>query len=179
MQMKNSPSNLLLLPGLAIGLLLAGFSLAQTHTDRESVISVRSLQIVDSSGRPRIIMGTDQQGVASVTFTAQAGVPSSVIKQFPSGSMRIEFAGKVSGTPNVVLTSDAVGVGPALMMHGVGKGQVIMLGFNGQEGEKPGEPAKVWGLFLPGQAPFSNVAALGVQEEGGGKWSSFLIPQSR
>src|SRR4051794_19072320 len=165
--MKNNRSKLLALSALAIGLLLAGFTLAQTHTNRESVISVRSLQIVDSSGRPRIVLGTDQQGIASITFTAQGGGPSSVIKQFPSGSMRIELAGKVSNTPSVVLTSDAVGVGPALMMHGVGKDQAIMLGFNGQEGEKPGQPAKLWGLFLPGRAPFSNMAALGVQEEGG------------
>jgi len=177
--MKSNLPKFFAIPALAIGLLLASFTLAQTHTERESVISVRSLQIVDSSGRPRIILGTDQQGAASVTFTAEGGGPLSVIKQFPSGAMRIELAGRGSNTPSVVLTSDAVGVGPALMMQGVGKNQAIMLGFNGQEGEKPGQPAKLWGLFLQGKAPFSNMAALGVQEDGGGKWNGFIIPQRK
>lgn len=175
--MKNSRSNLLLASALAVGLLVTGFSLAKAHTKQESVVSVRSLQIVDSSGTARIVLGTDEQGIASITFTGHAGAPPSVIKQFPDGAMRIEFAGKVSGTPSVVLTSDAVGVGPALMMRGVGRDQAVMLGFNGHEGEKPGQPAKLWGLFLPGHKPFSNMAALGVQEESGGKWNGFIIPQ--
>lgn len=140
-----------------------GFVLAGPATAKDDALSVRRLQITDQAGRPRIICTTDSEGTAKLTFVGPDEA-TSVIEQFSDGNMRLEFSGVRRHKPSIVLMSDLLRGGPALMMEGNGKEQVIMLGFVNAEGSKPGDPSKVWGLLFPAQKPYQNLAAIGVTE---------------
>lgn len=159
-----STERLILLIALAgscsfsLGLLFSDRMHAQTNT-----VSVPRLEIVDSSGRPRIVMTTDSEGTAKIEFTLPDHDAESVIEQFRNGAMDLRFAGK-GEHPAVNLTTDLLGYGPRLTMRGNGEGQIVLLGFPEDDAMKPGTASKSWGLFFPGQQPFQYLAGIGAAE---------------
>jgi len=159
-----STERLILLVALAascsfsLGLLLSDRIQAQTNT-----VSVPRLEIVDSSGRPRIVMTTDSDGTAKLEFVLPGQNTESVIEQFRNGAMDLRFAGK-GEQPAVNLATDLLGYGPSLTMRGNGERQIILLGFPDDDAMKPGAASKSWGLFFPGQQPFQYLAGIGAAE---------------
>lgn len=78
--------------------------------------------------------------------------------------MRLEFGGLEQQSPSIVLMTDLLQGGPALMMRGNGRDQVITLGFVNDDSAAPRQRSKLWGLFFPGHEPFKNLAGIGMAE---------------
>lgn len=150
---------------------------AMTRDSGHETLSLHRLQIVDGAGNPRITLSTDASGTARISFLGSTSGVASVIEQFRDGNMRVEFGGAKSGKPSVVLQTDIRQGGPALMMRGDGREQIIMLGFQSDDSAQPGASSKLWGLFYPGTKPFNNLAAIGVSEDlNSGERHGFIIP---
>jgi hypothetical protein len=145
--------------GLSVGLLFSDRIQAQT-----TAMTVPRLEIVDSAGRPRIVMTTDSDGTARIEFRLPDRKAESVIEQFRNGAMDLRFAGK-GERPAVNLATDLLGYGPTLTMRGNGEGQIVLLGFPEDDAMKPGTAGKIWGLFFPSQQqPFQYLAGIGATE---------------
>src|SRR4051794_24985459 len=73
----------------SLGLLFSEHIQAEANT-----VSAFRLEIVNSSGRPRIAMMTDSQGTAKITFIDPDHKAESVLEQFRDGAINLSFAGK-------------------------------------------------------------------------------------
>lgn len=72
----------------SLGLLFADL----THA-KADIVSVPRLEIIDSQGRPRIVMTTDSESTAKLEFVGPNQKTDSLIEQFRNGAMNLSFAG--------------------------------------------------------------------------------------
>lgn len=144
---------------------LLGFAISRGVQAKDEVVSAQRIQIVDQAGRPRIILATDAEGTAKVTFVSPEGKLNSLIEQFRDGAMSLQFASAKQQEPSIVLSTDLLHGGPNLVMRGNGMAQTIVLGFPMEDVPVPGVPSKTWGLFFPSRHPFQDLAGIGAAED--------------
>jgi|SRR5579884_862574 len=139
-------------------------------------IRASRIEVTDPSGRPRIVIATDSDGVAQISFVSPDGKNNSRIRQYGDGAMSLEFAGKTD-RPSVYLTSDFSHSGPRLLLTGnTWPEQRILLGF--KTDDVPSGLSYTWGLFFPTIDGFHDFASIGATRDvRTGQTSGYVLPR--
>jgi hypothetical protein len=144
-----------------------------------STATFKHLEIEDTGGHTRIILGTDSQGTAEIRFVDETGKKTSKIEQYRDGSTSMRFAG-VGSTPSLTLDAPQAGPGPMVSLRGNTDDQMMYLGAADRQDDSPSGSAEAygWGLYVNARGFKPPYAAIGAyRDRKNGEIRGFVHPE--
>lgn len=137
------------------------------------------LEIRDSAGHTRIVLGTDADGTAELRFVDAAGKKVSQIQQYRDGSTSMRFAGRAD-SPSITINAMQQGPTPRIVLAGNSDDQRVYLGADDYGDDVPSLSSKAhgWGLYIPAGGFKSPYAAIGAyRDQKTGAIRGFVFPE--
>jgi hypothetical protein len=137
------------------------------------------LEIRDTSGHTRMVLGTDANGTAELRFVDATGKKVSGVKQYSDGSTSMQFAG-TGDTPGIRISAMQRGPSPIIALAGNSDDQRLYLGAADHQDDVPSLSPKAyaWGLYVPAggfRPPYAAVGAY--RDQKSGEIRGFVFPE--
>lgn len=110
------------------------------------------LEIQDTSGHTRIVLGTDANGTAELRFVDATGKKISQVQQYRDGSTSMQFAG-TANSPSVAINAMQQRPSPIIALAGNSDDQRLYLGATDHQDDVPSLSSKgiCLGAVRPGR----------------------------
>jgi len=149
------------------------------HRNVASAAVMTHLEIQDTSGHTRIILGTDADGTAELRFVDQTGKKVSQLQQYRDGGTSMQFAGSAD-SPSIRIDASQQGPGPIISLAGNSDDQRMYLGAADYQDDVPTWSARAygWGFYVPAGGFKHPYAAIGAyRDQKSGDIRGFVFPE--